>query len=293
MLKYFDTPVIEISDNILAKKGVRLLVKREDMNHPLVSGNKWWKLKFNLEEAKRLGHSTVLTFGGAFSNHIYATAAATSELGMTSIGVIRGDEILPLNETLAFAKKRGMNLLYVSREDYRRKTEEFFTEQLKKQVGNFYLIPEGGTNLLAIKGCAEFARKKLSPLDFDYLCLPIGTGGTIAGIVAGLAGRNNVIGFSVLKNGEFLKDEIKKHISEFSGEEFPNWRVETNYHFGGYAKKTKELDRFISRMAHEQNLPLEFVYSAKMVAGVFDLISKNYFPSGTKILLLHTGGLRN
>jgi 1-aminocyclopropane-1-carboxylate deaminase/D-cysteine desulfhydrase-like pyridoxal-dependent ACC family enzyme len=293
MLKYFDTPVLEISDKVLAERGVKLFVKREDMNHPYVAGNKWWKLKYNLEAAKKLGYSTVLTFGGSFSNHVYATAAATRELGLKSIGVIRGEEVLPLNTTLDFAKQSGMVLHYVSREDYRKKTEPNFIDRLKKIFGDVYLIPEGGSNELAVRGCAEFASEKLSALVFDFVCLPVGTGGTMAGIIAGLAGKKTVIGFSVLKNGDFLKEDVKKLVSEFSGKEFSNWRIETEYHFGGYAKKTNELDQFISRMEREHLLPLEFVYSAKMVFGVLDLVSKNRFPKGSQILLLHTGGLRN
>jgi len=293
MLKYFDTPIQEIFDKKLKESGIQLFVKREDLNHPFVSGNKWWKLKYNLEKAKALGHSTVLTFGGAFSNHIYATAAATKELSLKSIGVIRGEETLPLNKTLAFAKQNGMDFHFISREDYKGKTEQDFITRLKEKFGDFYLIPEGGTNKLAVEGCAQFAQEKLSNLDFDYVCLPVGTGGTMAGIISGLNGKGKVIGVSVLKEGGFLRDEIKGLVREFSGKEFPNWHLETDYHFGGYAKKTAELEEFLLRMAREQNLQLEFVYSGKMVAGVFDLIRKNYFVRGSKILLLHTGGLRD
>lgn len=293
MLKCIDTPVFEIFDDGLEKAQVKLFVKREDLNHASVSGNKWWKLKYNLQEAKKLGQETLLTFGGAFSNHIYATAAACQELGFKSIGIIRGEEVLPLNETLAFAESCGMKFHYVTREEYRRKTNPEFIDQLKNQFGDFYLIPEGGTNELAIKGCAEFAHDKLSGIDFDFLCLPVGTGGTMAGIVAGLEGQKTVIGFSVLKNGDFLREEIKKLIKDFSEKEFRNWHIETDYHFGGYAKHNDELDQFILRMNQRQNLPLDFVYTGKMIAGVFDLISKNHFREGSKILMLHTGGLRS
>ena len=293
MLKYIDTSVFEIFDDVLEKGQLRLFIKREDLNHDFVSGNKWWKLKYNLQKAKELGHETLLTFGGTFSNHIYATAAAAKELGFKSIGVIRGEKILPLNETLAFAESGGMKLHFVTREEYRSKTSSEFMDHLKKTFGDFYLIPEGGTNELAIKGCAEFAREKLSGLDFDFFCLPVGTGGTMAGIVAGLEGKKKVIGFSVLKNGDFLKESVKKSIKDFSGKEFQNWRIETDYDFGGYAKHTNELDQFILRMSQQHKLPLDFVYTGKMVAGVFDLISKNYFPKGSKIVMLHTGGLRN
>ncbi len=292
MLKYFDTPIIEIQSGEAENAGIKILVKREDLNHPFVSGNKWWKLKYNLEEAKNLGHQTVLTFGGAFSNLIYATAAAAKELGSRSIGVIRGEEALPLNSTLAFAKECGMKLHFVSREDYRKKSEKYFVESLRERFGDFYLIPEGGTNSLAVKGCAEFAKEKLSSIDFDYLCLPVGTGGTMAGIIAGLDGKKNVIGFSVLKNGDFLNDEVRSLLLEYSGKQYSNWSIQTNYHFGGYAKQTSGLSQFISKMKQQHSLPLDPIYTGKMVGGVIDLVEKNYFPRGSTVLLLHTGGLR-
>ena len=288
MLNYFDTPVIEIRSKEAENAGVKILVKREDLNHPIVSGNKWWKLRYNLEQAENFENRTILTFGGAYSNHIYASAGAAKELNLKSIGVIRGEEILPLNYTLAFAKDRGMKLHFVSREDYRKKTEEDFIKNLKERFGEFYLIPEGGSNALAVKGCAEFAREKLSSIDFDYLCLPVGTGGTTAGIIDGLEGKKKVVGFSVLKDGDFLNEEIRK----LTRRHYLNWRIQTEYHFGGYAKRTPELDQFIDRMKQEYNLDLDPIYTGKMVAGVFDLISKKYFSVGSTILLLHTGGLQ-
>ncbi|HLZ17344.1 MAG TPA: pyridoxal-phosphate dependent enzyme [Cyclobacteriaceae bacterium] len=292
MLKYFDTPVLEIKGETVEKCGIRLFVKREDLNHPFVSGNKWWKLKYNLEEAKKLGNETILTFGGAFSNHIYATAAAAKELGFKSAGVIRGERILPLNQTLSFAEETGMKLHFVSRTDYRTKSEEFFIEKLRASIGDFYLIPEGGSNSLAVKGCAEFARKKLSPIEFDYLCLPVGTGGTMAGIIAGLEGKKNIVGFSVLKNGDFLKDEVRRLLLEFSPREYSNWHIQADYHFGGYAKQTPDLMQLALEMKQLNNLPLDPIYTAKTTAGIFDLIEKKYFNRGSTVLMLHTGGLR-
>lgn len=292
MLKYFDTPIIEIRSKESENAEVKVLVKREDLNHPFVSGNKWWKLKHNLEELKKSENQTLVTFGGAYSNHIYATAAAAKELNLTAIGFIRGEEVLPLNETLAFAKECGMKLHFVSREDYKKKTEKAFIENLKEKLGDFYLIPEGGSNSLALKGCAEFTREILSSIDFDFLCLPVGTGGTMAGIIAGLEGKRNVIGFSVLKNGNFLNDEVKRLMVEFSNQGYSNWSIHTDYHFGGYAKQTPELNEFILKMKLQHHLPLDPIYTGKMAIGIFDLIAKNYFPKGSTILILHTGGLR-
>jgi len=292
MLKYLDTPIIEIRAKEAENAGIKILIKREELNHPVVSGNKWWKLKHNLEEVKRTNNDTLLTFGGAYSNHIYATAGASKELNLKSIGVIRGEEVLPLNSTLAFAKYCRMKLYFVSREDYKKKSEGSFIESLRKKFGDFYLIPEGSSNVLAVKGCAEFAREKLSSIDFDYLCLPVGTGGTMAGIIAGLDRKKKVIGFSVLKNGNFLNEEVGRSLLEYSEKDYQNWSIQTDYHFGGYAKQTSELNQFMLRMKQESNLPLDPIYTGKMLAGVFDLINKNYFPKGSTILLLHTGGLR-
>ena len=287
-LIYYSTPITELRSDFLNKSGVRLLVKREDLNHPFVSGNKWWKLKYNLEEALRQKHNALLTFGGAYSNHIYATAAAAKELGLKSIGLIRGEEVLPLNHTLAFAESCGMKLYYVSREAYRHKTEEMFEQKLRDQFGEFYPIPEGGTNEFAVQGVAEFASALIDEVDFDYLCLPIGTGGTMAGFVRGFAGRKNCIGFSVLKGGGFLNEEVKS----WSGDSFNNWSIVEGYHFGGYAKVTDELINFMKDIEKQYQLPLDQVYTAKMMFGILDLIKKDFFKKGSTILMMHTGGLQ-
>ena len=268
------------------------MVKREDCNHPTVSGNKWWKLKYNLAESARGGHSTLLTFGGAYSNHIYAVAAAAREVGLKSIGIIRGEETLPLNATLSFAKECGMRLHYILRNAYRHKTENASIENLHQLFGDFYLIPEGGTNELALQGCEEFASSILSEIDFDYLCLPVGTGGTMAGIVAGLKGEKPVLGFSSLKGGVFLEPEIKTMLKGFAPITIKSWRIETTYHFGGYGKSTAELDDFIFNQWHKHHIPLDRVYTSKMMFGVYDMIRNNYFDRGSTVMLIHTGGLQ-
>jgi 1-aminocyclopropane-1-carboxylate deaminase/D-cysteine desulfhydrase-like pyridoxal-dependent ACC family enzyme len=231
----------------------------------------------------------LLTFGGAFSNHIYATAAAARECGFESMGIIRGEERLPLNSTLAFATAQGMQLHYVSREAYRKKTEPGFIANLKKKFGDFYLLPEGGTNAWAIKGCAEWAQE-LQEIQFDYLCLPVGTGGTIAGLISGLEGRN-VIGFAALKNGDFLSDEVRKLAFDYKGKEFSNWRIVTQYHFGGYAKSNNVLPNFIRTFEQDHGIALDHVYTGKMMFGILDSIRQNKFERETTILALHTGGL--
>lgn len=287
-LLYTPTPIIELKSVVLAESGVRILIKREDLNHEYASGNKWWKLKYNLEEATRIGHDTLLTFGGAYSNHIYATAAAAKEIGLKSIGIIRGEEVQPLNHTLAFAESCGMKLHFVSREKYRNKTADDFIQQLQNKFGDFYLIAEGGTNELAVKGVAEFGAALINEVDFDFLCLPVGTGGTMAGIVKALADRKKILGFSVLKGGGFLNAEVKK----WTGDSFSNWNIEQDYHFGGYAKTTNELINFMNEIETQHQLPLDQVYTAKMMFGILDLIQKGYFKRGSTILALHTGGLQ-
>jgi 1-aminocyclopropane-1-carboxylate deaminase len=287
VLTYSSTPVSEIQlpiDNL----NLCLLVKREDLNHPLVSGNKWWKLKYNLEEAAKQKKQTLLTFGGAFSNHIYATAAAGYELGFESIGVIRGEETLPLNPTLSFAASKGMRLHYVSRETYRRKTENDFIETLNAQFGDFYLIPEGGTNDLAIKGCKEWGEKLLGEIEFDHLCLPVGTGGTIAGIIEAFRGEKKITGFSSLKDGSFLQSDINQWLTG----NYNNWQIQTDFHFGGYAKMTQELKEFILDVERKYQLPLDPIYTSKMMFGVLKLIEEGYFEKDKSILLLHTGGMQ-
>jgi len=272
--------------------GVRVIVKREDLNHPFVSGNKWWKLRKNLEFARAQNHSTVLTFGGAYSNHIYSAAAATKEIGLKSIGIVRGEETLPLNSTLAFATSQGMQLKYISRELYRNKESDDFIKSLHEQFGSFYLIPEGGTNELAVRSCEEFAKEKLSTIDFDYLCLPVGTGGTMAGIIAGLGGDKEIVGVSVLKNGVFLTEAISNLLQKIYSTTYGNWRVLTSYDHGGYAKVTRSLINFIDEMKVMHDLPLDEVYTGKLLWAVAEEARAGGFRRGSTVLVVHTGGLQ-
>jgi 1-aminocyclopropane-1-carboxylate deaminase len=291
-VKYKQTPVQEIYHSTLERAGVRLLVKREDLNHPEISGNKWWKLKYNLEEAIKLKKEKILTFGGAYSNHIYATAAAAHESNIKSVGIIRGEKTLPLNPTLVFAKEKGMEVHYVSREKYRLKDTPAFESELQKRYGDFLLIPEGGTNDLAVQGCAEFAKNELGSIPFDYLLLPVGTGGTMAGLICGFHGEKEIIGIAVLKNGEFLKEEIEKLVHKYSHQSYGNWSLLTSYHHGGYAKMTKELLGFVSAMKEKHNLLLDTVYTGKLMWAVMREVEQGRFRRGTTVLALHTGGLQ-
>ena len=284
------SPIQEIKGSLLDEKGVRLFIKREDLIHPFVSGNKWRKLKYNLQKAKEEGQDTILSFGGAYSNHIHALAAATKALGLKSIGIIRGEEILPLNDSLRYAKSCGMELSFVSREVYKRKTEIDFIESLREKFGDFYLIPEGGYNTEGMKGCKDIAAEIDS--EYDFICCACGTGTTISGIIASLPKGKKAIGFPVLKGGDFLYEEIKQLLSKTEKSEDNNWHLETNYHFGGYAKWNKELVDFITDFKEKHDIQLDQVYTGKMMYGLFDLIKNDSFKEGTSIIALHTGGLQ-
>ena len=241
----------EISLPVLEEKEVRLFIKRIDQVHPFVSGNKWFKLKYNLLEAKQQGYNTLLTFGGAYSNHIAATAFAAQEKGLISIGIIRGEEHLPLNPTLRFAIENGMKLHYVSRSYYRQKTSANFLEKLNIQFGNFYLIPEGGMNKLAIQGTTEI----LDSNDFqDFICCPVGTGGTIAGIINASNYKQTVIGFPAIKGFEQLEKDVDNWTNAI------NYKFINDYFGNGYAKINNELVNFINEFNAKHNIPVYMAY---------------------------------
>jgi 1-aminocyclopropane-1-carboxylate deaminase len=285
-----DTPLMEVDHPVLNDKRVTLIVKREDLIHPHLSGNKWYKLKYNLIEAKKQEHDTLLTFGGAYSNHIYATAAVGEIFNIKTIGVIRGEEYNPLNSTLSFAKKCGMKFHYLDRGSYRKKTTSKVIKSLKEKFGRFFLIPEGGSNSLAVKGCAEITGS--IKIDFNYVCCAVGTGGTLAGLAASLEGNKKALGFSILKGAEFLNDNVKKLLKSYSKKEFRNWQINFDYHFGGYSKFEIELINFIEEFQYRTSIPIEPIYTGKMIYGIFDLVKKGFFTPGTTIIAIHTGGLQ-
>ena len=292
-INYFrsiETPLEKIEDDLLSEKKINLYIKREDLIHNEISGNKWYKLKYNLIEAEKRGINKILTFGGAYSNHIYSTAAASNLFGFESIGIIRGEEHLPLNPTLLFAQNCGMKFHYISRTLYRNKYSENLLEEFKEKFGNFYLIPEGGSNSLAVKGCAEI-NKSIS-IPFNYLCTPCGTGGTLAGLAVGLDNQKKVLGFSVLKNSFFLNKEVERLIKSFNGKSYNNWEINFDYHFGGYVKFNSVLTDFIEEFHKLHKIQLEPIYTGKMFYGIYDLIRRDFFSKGETIIAIHTGGLQ-
>jgi 1-aminocyclopropane-1-carboxylate deaminase len=276
------SPLVELHDERLAPPGVHLRLKRDDLIDPEIPGNKWRKLRYNLRAAREQGFSRLLTFGGAYSNHIRATAAAGHRFGFETIGVIRGEEHHPLNDSLAYAVERGMTLTYLDRATYRRKTEPEVLAALAHRFGPCYVLPEGGSNGLAVRGTAELVSEITT--DFDVICCATGTGGTLAGIAAGLSGPRRALGFAVLKGGEFLEDEVRRLQREARGAATANWSVEAGFHFGGYAKRTPALDSFIADFDERYGVTPDRVYEAKMLYGLFARIEAGAFARGTRII---------
>jgi len=278
-----------LSHPLLDQKQVALQVLRLDQVHPEVSGNKFFKLRYNLQEALDQNHQQVLTFGGAYSNHIYATAAAAKEVGLAAVGIIRGESLDSKNPTLNFAKSAGMRLIGVSRTQYREKSQPAFLELMRQKFGNFYLIPEGGTNTFAIQGAREILSSSQS--DSSHVLVPIGTGGTFAGIAASIFSHQKLLGISALK-GEGIRDEITKLLRAESIQTNGSIELITQYHQGGYAKWTAELISFIHWFWEKFDIPLDPIYTGKMAFACWDLLKKNHFPPGSRILMVHTGGLQ-
>lgn len=284
------TPLQPLLDDVTLKANVRLFIKRDDLIHSSVSGNKWRKLKYVLQDAQTKGFETLLTFGGAWSNHLYATAAAGKVLGMKTIGIVRGEEYREkLTATLQFCAAQGMELFFISRENYRRRGDSDFLENLKENFTNPYFIPEGGSTPLALPGVRELVEEveiqlRRSP---NYYALAAGTGGTAAGILATSA---PTLAFSALKNGGFLRNEILNLANAEGAAE--SLQLFTDYHFGGYAKHKPELSNFMQDFEQKHGIPLEHVYTGKMLYGLYDLIKKGFFKKETTIVAIHTGGLQ-
>ena len=320
------TKIQALQDTVTAKANVNVFVQREDLIHPDLSGNKWYKLKWNIVQAQENHFSTLLSFGGAYSNHIHALSAAGKIFGFSTIGLIRGDELVEknldeMNPTLIDATNNGMKLIYITRSQYRIKESPEFLESLKKQFGSFYCIPEGGNNLLGIKGCAELLRplpdthqtpEKIFP---DVICAASGTGCTIAGLVVGLHNLNynkkpiqnedpgkkpvdsEILGFNVLKGSHYIETNIKKYLSYLIAEPLASnidncWSMNHDYHCGGYGKVSGELLDFIDWFDSRHDIPLDPVYTGKLFYAVYDLIEKKHFPPGSNIMVIHSGGLQ-
>ena len=264
---------------------VNLFLLRLDLIDDEISGNKWFKLKYNLQDVIRAKKTKLLTFGGAFSNHIAATAKACNMAGIKSVGIIRGENVE--NHTLQLAAAYGMELKFVSRNLYRNKEELMQWLSNEINLSQCYIVPEGGANQLGIEGCKEIV--PLINMPFDYVAMACGTGTTLSGIVQSIHKNQVGLGFAALKGGAFLVDDINNSIGNQTAGTFA---IIDKYHFGGYAKHNSELLNFINKFELEQNTKLDFVYTAKMMYGIYDLIQHNYFPENATIVAIHSGGLQ-
>ena len=288
-------PVQALSDEITRQHDILLSIKREDLNHPEIMGNKLRKLKYNLLDAEKQNASALLSFGGAYSNHILALSVAGKFMGMQTIGLIRGAELenKPLNSVLSSALENGMQLHFVSRSDYRQKQETEFIEKLHDRFGAFYLIPEGGSNLLALQGVSEL----IDEIDesYDVISCACGTGGTLAGLIQGVGINkrlsSELIGFQVLKADNYIQQSVHDFLTPKEYQQV-NWHVNEDYHFGGYAKTDDRLIGFMRWFKATHNIDLDYVYTGKMMYGLYQMIKSGSFSRGSRVLAIHTGGIQ-
>ncbi|UKY52613.1 1-aminocyclopropane-1-carboxylate deaminase/D-cysteine desulfhydrase [Streptomyces inhibens] len=289
------SPLQEIDDEPFARRGIRLLLKRDDLIHPDLPGNKWRKLEPNLRAAATAGERALLTFGGAYSNHLRATAAAGRLLGFATIGVVRGDELAgaPLNPSLARCAADGMRLHFIDRSRYRRKSDPDVLAALHDRFGAFRVIPEGGSNSLAAQGCTELGRELRETPDtlVDTVAVACGTGGTLAGLAAGLGPRQRALGLPVLKGGRphFLQETVEELQRAAFGGPRGDWRLDDRFHCGGYARRTPELDAFADTFEDRHGLPLERIYVAKLLYGLTTLAEEGAFAPGSTVAAVITG----
>lgn len=271
---------------LLNAMGISADVLRGDKIHRDISGNKWFKLKYHLEAAIKEGKKGIVTFGGAYSNHLVATAVAAQEHQLLSTGIVRGEETVPENASVKQMKDAGMHLIYVNREEY--KNKELVIQQFLAAHNQYHYIPEGGQSPEGIRGAGEMLNSVHH--DYTHIICPVGTGTTMAGLVNASAGHQQVLGICALKITDTVSNELSEYISGNTNKQ--NWNIRYDYHFGGYAKKTPSLLSFMNELFQEEKVPTDFVYTAKMFFAVDDLARRNYFPRGSKLLLVHTGGLQ-
>jgi 1-aminocyclopropane-1-carboxylate deaminase len=280
-----------ISHPIFTKHHISVAIKRDDQIDNIISGNKWRKLKYNLRHAKSTGAKGIITFGGCFSNHIHAAAFACHQQNLPVIGIIRGEESNQDNYTLAWAKHWGMQLNFVDRKTYRLRNDESYLQYLQQQYPDHIIVPEGGSNALALTGVAEIIDELNQQTEFDTLMTPVGSGGTLAGLILGDKAQHQLIGISVLKQKDYLQSQVQSLLSD-TAKQWNNWQVMTQYHCGGYARFSRQDAEKIRQFSRITGIDFEPVYSGKMVLALLELIESGYFPPQHRIILLHTGGLQ-
>lgn len=287
--QFAESPLVQIYDDQIQAVGCELWIKRDDLLHPIISGNKWRKLKYILDHALHLSADTIISMGGAYSNHLHALAFAGKSLGLKTIAYIRGEQPKTLNPTLIDLLDWGMELRFVSRGDYRQLRCYKAHDSLPGLKSGQYWLPEGGATELALKGVAEILSE--IELDFDVLAVACGTGTTLAGLIQAAPPNTELIGVAALKGAEFLRTDVENSLSHSDCLQ-PDWSILLDYHFGGFAKKTSELTDFMQAFYAKNAIPLEPIYTGKTLFAVYDLVNKGYFKPGQRIVMLHTGGLQ-
>lgn len=283
----------EIKEELFEKNSIRVFLQREDQIHPVISGNKWRKLRYNIEKAIQLNKKSILTFGGAHSNHLHATAEACKLAGLKSIGIVRGERIG--SQTISDCEKNGMELHFVSREDYSIRETKEYLNYLYETYDYPFIIPQGGDNYHGTLGCTEIL--KATDLDPDYIFVASGTGNTASGILISLEDHQKLFSVSALKGG-FMKEEIKKSVQNFllneeiTSEYMEQIEVLDDYHFGGFAKYQPELLDFISEFYQKHDIKLDPIYTGKMMFALYDQIKKGKIRTNSTVLAIHTGGLQ-
>ena len=280
------SPLSPINDPLLIQHGIELWLKRDDLLHPIISGNKWRKLKYSLNDALKLGKDTIISMGGAHSNHLHALAFTGKLLNIKTHGFIRGEQPEKLTGTLKDLQDWGMQLSYISRSAYRELRHYHDRFSLPGLKPNEYWLPEGGSSVLALQGVDELVKEIDQP--YDLLCAPCGTGATLAGLINATPNNTSILGFAALKNAGFLATDVKALIAKPRN----HWDINLNYHLGGFAKTTEELIRFMNDFENKAGILLEPVYTGKMMFALYDLIKNNIFKPGQRIIAIHTGGLQ-
>ena len=276
----------KIDDPLLDQYQIKLWIKRDDLLHLIISGNKWRKLKYTLDHALSEGADTLISMGGAYSNHLHALAYVSKALGLKTIGLVRGEQPETLTPTLSDLQNWGMVLKFVSRFDYRLLRQYKGCYDLPGLKPRQYWLPEGGAQALALKGVAELVNE--IDVAYDILCVPCGTGATLAGIIDMVPDQVSVMGFAALKNAEFLQTDVESLLPRPCS----NWQINMDYHFGGFAKTSAELMTFMADFEFKNGIPLEPVYTGKMIYAIYNLITKHTFKPGQRIIAVHTGGLQ-
>lgn len=284
------SPLTRVIDPDISAKGLELWIKRDDLLHPVISGNKWRKLKYILNHALHVGADTIVSMGGAYSNHLHALAFAGKALGIKTVGYIRGERPAQLNPTLADLQEWGMELRFVSRGDYRTLRAYKTHDSLPGLQPGQYWLPEGGACGLALQGVAEIVAE--IDIDYDVLAVACGTGTTAAGLIASSPKSGRVLGVAALKGGAFLYDDIQRVLIEQSAANAADWQIVSDYHCGGFANTTPALLDFIATFQSLQGIALEPIYTGKLLFAIYDLIKQDYFPAETRIVAVHTGGLQ-